>query len=140
MKGTTVDGLRLIRALALAPMKPSTATGLVIFCIAFGFVISAWGMFGFWAYGYAQNDWERCAAQKSPEGAVEVLEAQIERTEFTYFPLGVECTWAMADGSSLSRILPEIGLTLEVYGGLALGVGGAVASVVRSARAYRQRV
>ena len=118
-------------------MRSSAITTILVLCIALGLVTSACGAFGFWVYGYSQNAWERCDAKKSPEGAVEVLEAQLERTDFTYLPLGVECTWAMADGSSLSKQYPSVRLTIAVYGGLALWVGGIVALVVGSNRRDR---
>ena len=126
-----------ICAVRLLVMRFSHLKTLLIVCIVLGFVVSAGGALGFWTYGYEKNAWERCDAKKSPEGAVEVLEAQLERTEFTYAPLGIECTWAMADGSSLSMQFPEARLTTQLYGGPVLAAGAIVALIAVSN--YRDR-
>jgi len=125
-------------AVRLLSMWLSLAKKIIVVCIAVGLVASAGGALGFWTYGYERNAWERCDAKRVPPGAVEVLEAQLERTEFTYTPLGVECTWAMVDGSSLSKSFPEIGLTTQLYGGLLLGAGAIVALIAVTAFSDRR--
>ena len=84
--------------------------------------------------GAVWNDEHRCAWSTAPAESV-VSEMRPPRPGISVFPLGISCSWPMADGSRQVTPEPNLWLSLFVYGGLgAIAVGFTVVALGRASR------